>query len=515
MPIEKIPGETAWSTLEHNANGRWPSPKFADRLYPRATPFANAHFHIRSDDKIFCIGSCFARELETSLARLGFSVLSVIRGLPQSPNRRTSDAGMFNKYNVASIRNELLWAIAEESPYHHDHVFIETEGDLLEDYQLAGQNYADEPQHARAFREAFNKSFSLITEADVVVVTLGLSEAWFDRETGLYLNASVPPKLVKRYPHRFELHVLDYHDTLKMLEESYELLQRGLSPGFRLLVTVSPVPLLATFRDQDVLVANTYSKAVLRSAVEQFSSGKENVAYFPSLEFVTLSDPRRVWDKRDFRHVDRSFVDHIMRRVMEEFCDYSRDDVIPENANVPFAMRKASVLPGKVSPGKGKLVRIRRAARDWARYIMRGLVGGLPWKTGRFVATMRRGYATLAGRSLVGHVDQWDGQYLEGWACRLNQAEPIKVKLMIGQHCIVEATADIPRRDVAEVHGPTCLRSGFCIPLSRAELQGIGKVQIVFSETGDDISNSPLTIGVAEHIATASSGSGPERQTAD
>lgn len=323
MTIEVIPGDVAWRNLHSNPRGKWPSREKPERLYPVATPAVNPKFRISPSDGIFCIGSCFAREIEQALKRLDFDVLSIIRNLPQSERRSGADAGMFNKYTVAAILNELRWALDPDLAYSHEQVLVENEAGLFEDYQLSGSNYADTLQDASAFRDGFNRAFAGIRDADVIAITLGLSEAWLDRDTGLYLNMAPSRKLVKKYPGRFEVCVFDYEETLSMLEEIHVLLQRHLKPSHRILITVSPVPLLATFREADVIVANAYSKAVLRTAVEKFQRNKSNVSYFPSYEFVVSSNPLAVWDDKDYRHVDRFFVEHIMSSVLSAYCDDS------------------------------------------------------------------------------------------------------------------------------------------------------------------------------------------------
>ena len=58
------------------------------------------------------------------------------------------------------------------------------------------------------------------------MLTLGLVEAWYDAQTGLYLNA--PPSLwsVRREPHRFSVHVTSYTENVAMLHEIVGLLKR-------------------------------------------------------------------------------------------------------------------------------------------------------------------------------------------------------------------------------------------------------------------------------------------------
>lgn len=196
-------------------------------------------------------------------------------------------------------------------------------------WQLAGGSLERDFASMAALRHSFSRQFSSIRDVDVIILTLGLSEVWFDREAGLYLNTCPAPKVFKRHPERFELRVLEYEETLQGLEAIYELLARHLKGGFRILLTVSPVPLLSTFRDVDVLVANAYSKSLLRTAAEVFLTRHGNVNYFPSFEMVGLGPQDVVWGGRgDFRHVNRDFVEVIMCHALESFLEAPGDGLM-------------------------------------------------------------------------------------------------------------------------------------------------------------------------------------------
>jgi hypothetical protein len=457
MPIEIIPGDQAWATYRGNALARWPTRDDAARLHPLASPRAPRGFALRGDERVFCIGSCFARSIENALKELGFDVLSIMENLPRSPNRDRSDRGMFNKYNVATILNELRWAFGEGAPYRHEDVLIAPPGDLLlQDYQLAGPGYADEPGFARRFREEFNAAFQSIRRADVVVLTLGLSEAWLDRATGLYLNAAPMEHLVAAYPGRYELHVLDHAETIAMLAEIDRLLVANLQPGFRLMVTVSPVPLWSTFRDQDVLTANTYSKSVLRTAIDHFVAGRPHASYFPSFEFAALSNPLTVWERADFRHVDPYFVDFIMQSVLLQFGGLGADTAAArERTRAKLLERAGFDARGELSASRSLGARLRQLGRRLDA-----------WRKAR-----RRARAEQAA-PVRGYLDRWDGSTLTGWVFVPGQATPARVTVLVDGREVATALADLEREDVAREHGEAWRRSGFHIPVDRASVAG-------------------------------------------
>ena len=67
---------------------------------------------------------------------------------------------------------------------------------------------------------------------------------------------------------------------------------RGINPQAKIIVTVSPVPLIATYEDRHVLVSNCYSKAALRVAAEEIVAARPDIAYFPSYEIVMANAHR-------------------------------------------------------------------------------------------------------------------------------------------------------------------------------------------------------------------------------
>ncbi len=515
MAIEIISGEDVWSTLvKKNKYQRWPNRQMPERLYPIATPCTQANFKIHRNEKIFCIGSCFAQEISETLHRQDFNVLSLFQDLPKSPNRNKMDASIFHKYNVASIYNELAWALNPATPYHHENALIEVSNQLWQDYQLMGPDYSDDESFAKLFREAFNQAFKRVKEADVVILTLGLSEVWFDKHTQLYLNRTASPETVRCYPGRFELHVFDYGQTLSYLEETYQLLATYLKPSFRLLITVSPIPLSVTFRQQDVLTASAYSKAVLRAAVEQFLCNKANVNYFPSYEFVVLSNPAVVWREDDFRHVNSQFVDYIMANVMAQFTDTTNDT---EDSRVLLKVK--SLYYGNFIKEAKNLIRPLLAKHKtdkelWLFWGMLQLRLQGSYKNHLFKALIHlktyqdlsviqhiqflfRVYKKRRHKAFVGNLESWDGDSIIGWACCLDVKKPISVTLLINNQKIMTVLANEPRTDVAAVYSKIYLKSGFLIKLDR-DISDNQPIHVIFTDTGKNLPGSPIYLTTAK-----------------
>jgi len=319
--IERIGAAEAFTRARRNELRRYPAPeRDGDRLYPLATPSVTPGFRMSRRDTVYAIGSCFARNVEKALEGAGLRVLSREFDLGEIGQSLEDGANFFNKYSIHSVLNEIRWAL-ERDTFPGAEAIYEIGPGRYVDAQL-GMARLDFPlETILAFRHRYLDAMAAVAEADVIVLTLGYVETWFDRKLGLYLNVAPPTQMIKADPERFEFRVLSYHDVLEGLKELHALLMRHRSKPLRMLVTVSPVPLLATFRDMDVLVANAYSKSVQRAALDEFVLGRDGVDYFPSYEFVTLSNPTVAWSRGDYRHVSQDVINRIMDNVIRSYVD--------------------------------------------------------------------------------------------------------------------------------------------------------------------------------------------------
>ena len=318
MTLERLPARDTLARLRDNKHRIYPSEKRgAERLMPFARPAVKAGFRFGPEAKIFATGSCFARNVEKSLRFIGANVVSSPTDIPV-PSGATQVFQLYNKYTVHSILNEFRWALGGAPVDHAATLIADAQGNYYDMQVAASSDITGDRATMAAFRAAYNASFARAAEADVVILTLGLVECWYDLETGLYLNMAPPKPLLDAHPDRFEFHLLDHDDVYRALCDIHALLTEGRADPPRLLVTVSPVGLAATFREMDVLVANSYSKSVQRAAVEAFVLSHD-ASYFPSYEYVTLTDRKFAWGNKDFRHVRQETVDRIMADVLEAY----------------------------------------------------------------------------------------------------------------------------------------------------------------------------------------------------
>ena len=151
------------------------------------------------------------------------------------------------------------------------------------------------------------------------VFTIGLAEVWQDRETGGVFWRGIPDEIFDANRHVFRLTTVD--ENARNLTRMIEII-RSLNPTAPIVLTLSPVPLMATFRDISCLTADCVSKSVLRVALDQVMSTKPaNVYYWPSFEIVKWIGANLPWAaygrKGEARAIDRPLV----RQIMDEFVE--------------------------------------------------------------------------------------------------------------------------------------------------------------------------------------------------
>jgi hypothetical protein len=342
----RIDGAKAWANLLANGHSRWDH--IAERFNTDLMSVAPAaKFQLSATDRFFCIGSCFVRNIELELIYRDITVLSkrVICPREEFGHRPT---GLVTKYTTASMLNELRWVVSPPPPRD---VLVETDGGWI-DFQLHTVIPVSLERGIERRRYITEDYFARLRQADAVIVTLGYVETWLDTATGFYLNMAPSPTEVRKHPGRFHLERTDVASNLKNLIQIREVL-RELSPRCPIVITVSPVPMNATFSGDDVIVANAYSKATLRTAAQAFADAFSDVEYFPSYELVTLSRRESAF-KSDWIHV----TDECVERVVDTFIASHLGDVprrFPEFLDAPYLAAnpdvEVAVRRGEITSG--------------------------------------------------------------------------------------------------------------------------------------------------------------------
>ena len=314
--------EEAIERSARNRASRWPERGAKNRLEPECWPELNPRFDFAAGARVFTIGSCFARNVELHLASLGFDI-PTRKFLNE--NRRDGVPGgdeILNKYTPPSIHQELAWTrrirerdgIVSEADVEPllldlgDGKVVDMQHRLTNQFGMSRAGALDQ---RRKLYGLFEKAF----DSDIVIVTLGLIECWLDRASGQYVEFG-PYMRKHNQGNRFAFRRLTFNEAYDFTKKTLDLLN---ADGPRnVLITTSPVPLARTFTADDVIVANAYSKSVLRAVAGQIAEEFANVDYFPSHETVMLTKQTYVW-ANDLTHVEGEFVGRIVSRLCERY----------------------------------------------------------------------------------------------------------------------------------------------------------------------------------------------------
>lgn len=247
---------------------------------------------ITKDTRITAFGSCFAAHISKWLAGNGYRVNG--EGLDLNAHIIRFGEGMVNTF---AIREQIEWAL---------------EGKSLEE----GLWFGEHKEIVLPTEDVRLATRELLLGTEALVITLGLSEIWYDKRSGRAFWRAVPASLFDESRHGFRVSsVLENLDNLAAIHA----LVRKHMPRARLIFTLSPIPLMATFRPISCLTANSVSKAILRVAIDELMrQSPQGLHYFPSYEIVKELFDSPYLD--DNRHVKPEVVQFIMRTFAKHYC---------------------------------------------------------------------------------------------------------------------------------------------------------------------------------------------------
>jgi hypothetical protein len=169
----------------------------------------------------------------------------------------------------------------------------------------------DRAEHLEAVRRVF-------TEAHVLVFTLGLTEAWVDLTDGAVFPLAPGVSGGTFEPSRSAFVNFGYAEVLADLAAFAERFH-DVNPAGQILLSVSPVPLIATYEPRHVLVSTVHSKSILRTAAGEAEQRFPFVHYFPAYEIVTAPGQGDRYFADDLRQVTQEGVAHVMRVFARHF----------------------------------------------------------------------------------------------------------------------------------------------------------------------------------------------------
>jgi hypothetical protein len=253
------------------------------------TPF------ITPDTQITAFGSCFANNISNWLARRNYHVLTR-DDAAKNAYVVSMGEGMVNSF---VIRQQFEWAWENK----------QFEGELWHGYKAETFGYDKNVQQLT--KQIFDTT-------DVFILTFGLSEVWYDEPTGNVFWRTIPKDAYDPSRHKFRVSTVE--ENRENIEAIYALIRKH-RPDAKIIVTLSPIPLSATFRDNSCLSANSVSKSILRVAIDEVvraHQDEQKLFYWPSYEIV--SDVFHLPYVEDRRHMVRPALDFIMTEFEHHWC---------------------------------------------------------------------------------------------------------------------------------------------------------------------------------------------------
>ncbi len=250
---------------------------------------------INDKTQITAFGSCFAANISEWLARRNYRVLNKDEEAKDA-YVVTCGEGMVNSF---VIRQQFEWA-------WEDKVFDE---DLWHGYKAEAYGY--DPKIQAETKRIFD-------DTDVFILTFGLSEVWYDEVTDNVFWRTIPKDAYDPERHKFRVSTVE--ENKENLRAIYHLIRKH-RPDAKILFTLSPIPLIATFRDNSCLTSNSVSKSVLRVAIDEVVREFQDegiLHYWPSFEIVT--DVFKMPYRPDRRHPKGAPLDFIMTLFEHTWC---------------------------------------------------------------------------------------------------------------------------------------------------------------------------------------------------
>lgn len=304
----------------------------------KVDPVICGKFRISPSDRVATAGSCFAQHIARHLKASGFNYFVSELPNPVVPEHMAASFGfgLFtarygNVYTSRQLIQLLKRAYGLFQPV--DDMWFDSDGYIVDPFRpqiqpcgfaSVAEFAADRSQHFAAIRRA-------VEDLDVFIFTLGLTETWVSKEDGAAypLCPGVAGGAFDSNRHAFVN--LRTSDVIEDLQETVRFI-RARNPNSRFILTVSPVPLVATAESRSVIVSTTYSKSVLRVAADEIADADERIAYFPSFEIITGNHTRGQYFAADLRSVTEEGVRRVMGLFMQH---YTGSEITPQPKSPP------------------------------------------------------------------------------------------------------------------------------------------------------------------------------------
>jgi len=280
-------------------------------------------FLVEQRDAIATAGSCFAQHIARHLQKSGYTYLDVEPAPFNFPESLLDSFGYGHysaRYGNIYTARQLLQLVkrAFEGFAPIDQI-VEDGGryyDLLRP-SIEPNGFSSRDECVVSINEHLSAVRILFQTCDVFIFTLGLTEAWVDRRDGTTFPICPGTSAGRFDTEKYTFKNFTSTEILADMSEAIAIL-RNIRKNLRIILTVSPVPLVATAEPRHVLVSTVYSKSVLRAVAGELEAADDLIDYFPSYEIVTGIPTRSMFFNPDMRTVNDRGVSFVMEHFFTQ-----------------------------------------------------------------------------------------------------------------------------------------------------------------------------------------------------
>jgi hypothetical protein len=304
-------------------------------------PVRTVKFTISASEPVATAGSCFAQHVGQHLKQTGGNFL-------QTEDAGAADEPVFSaRFGTIATTRQLRQLLLGAYGLHRPHIRVwrRPDGRFIDPQrpQLFPDGFKTPEDVVAARRRHLEAVRRMVQDCRVFIFTLGQTEAWLaDDGTAL----PVPPGAVEvELPGNGATFTNLTADDMRRDMDAFLADLCAVNPDIRVILTVSPVPLVATYMPRHVLVSNTYSKAALRVVAEEVARAHTAVEYFPSYEILTAPQARGGYFDADFRGITAAGIAHVMHLFTTHMMRDTAAAPAPAAANPALApARPAPVI---------------------------------------------------------------------------------------------------------------------------------------------------------------------------
>jgi hypothetical protein len=280
---------------------------------------------IQPHERISTLGSCFAQHLARHVKKQGLNYYIA----EPAPSGLTETEASARNYGVFSARYGNVYTVRQavqlfdrafgtfnptDGIWEKQSGFVDAFRPQIEPMPFETAAHLEHSRHGHLACVR-----SVFADSDWIVFTLGLTEGWRS-----HLDGAVYPVAPGVAGGRFDAERYEFVNftASEIRTDLCNLIERILEVNSKckFILTVSPVPLIATYERRHVWTSTTFSKSALRVVCDEVERiyGRR-VIYFPSYEVITSPAAGGKYYADDLRKVTELGVKHVMRIFARHF----------------------------------------------------------------------------------------------------------------------------------------------------------------------------------------------------